>query len=260
MHSVGGAGQSTSVRSALDGHVSRIATALAMLICAAVTLSLGPFSPSPAKQDGGAGRNVAHAIISPLIESSWISRPDVQESPKQDSSEAAVIKAMAPSERVKDGFELASTSAVLDVGTASSQPFARKGDVDEPQSMALQQEIANPIVRSGDKVTTEKANFVGVWAPDTDSCSVSLFRQGRLPTFIYLDGAWAGDTFCAFKEKEQTETGWRVVARCASSRERWSANIGLTVNGNRLTWTSGRGTQSYARCETDVLMAGLSKR
>ena len=155
---------------------------------------------------------------------------------------------------------MASMSAAVDTVTVASQPIARKDRIDEPASVALQQEMANPIARPGGKAPTEEVNFVGVWAPDTDSCSMRLFRQGTLPAFIYLEGAWAGETFCAFKEKEQTETGWKVVARCANSRERWTANIRLTINGNRLTWTSGRGSQSYTRCDTDVLIADVNRR
>jgi len=256
MHSGGNTKQSISVLCALDG--SQLATAGAMLICIAVILNIGPFSPE--RTDGSPGQKITHAITQESIESSWISRMDVEESPRQGSLQAAAIKTMIPSEIVKDRFELVSTSAVVDVVAVASQPSARKDDIDEPQSVALQQEMANPIARPGGKAATEKVNFVGVWAPDTDSCSMRLFRQGTLPTFINLDGAWAGETFCAFKEKEQTETGWKVVARCASSRERWTANIRLTVNGNRLTWTSGRGTQSYTRCETDVLMADVNRR
>jgi hypothetical protein len=41
---------------------------------------------------------------------------------------------------------------------------------------------------------------------------------------------------------------WRLQATCANSRERWSANIRLTVFGNQLTWSSERGTLKYVRC------------
>jgi hypothetical protein len=257
MHTEGSAKQSMSlIVRALDG--SRLATVGAMLICVAIILNVGPFSPE--KTDGGPGQKIAHAITQESIESSWVSRPDVEESPQQNSAQAAAIKTMVPSEPRKDGFELASTSAVVDVVAVASQPFARKDDIDEPQTLAPRQEMGNPIVHPAGKAPSERVNIVGVWAPDPGSCSMRLFRQGTLPTFINLDGAWAGETFCVFKEKEETETGWKIVARCASSRERWTANVRLTVNGNRLTWTSGRGTQSYTRCETDVLMADVNRR
>jgi hypothetical protein len=101
----------------------------------------------------------------------------------------------------------------------------------------------------------KRATIVGVWAPDAGTCSARNFRQGILPAVINTDGAWAGETFCVFKNKVQTESGWTVVAQCSNPRERWTANVRLTLDGNRLTWTSKRGTQAYTRCATDVLMA-----
>ena len=89
----------------------------------------------------------------------------------------------------------------------------------------------------------KKATIVGVWAPDAGTCSARNFRERVLPAVINTDGAWAGETFCLFKNKTQTETGWKVVAECSNPRERWTANVRLTVDGNRLTWTSKRGTQ-----------------
>jgi len=76
-----------------------------------------------------------------------------------------------------------------------------------------------------------------------------------LPAVISPDGAWAGDTFCVFRKKQQTESGWRVLAECSSPRERWTSNVRLSVSENRLVWTSQRGTETYARCAPDVLMA-----
>jgi hypothetical protein len=101
----------------------------------------------------------------------------------------------------------------------------------------------------------KKVTIVGVWAPDAGNCSARNFRAGVLPAVINAEGAWAGETFCAFKNQKQTETGWRVVAKCSNPRERWTVNVRLTVQDNRLTWTSKRGTQTYTRCPPDVLMA-----
>jgi hypothetical protein len=58
-----------------------------------------------------------------------------------------------------------------------------------------------------------------------------------------------------FTNKKQMETGWTVVAKCSNPRERWTSKLRLTVNDNRLTWTSKRGTQAYTRCAPDVLLA-----
>jgi hypothetical protein len=106
-----------------------------------------------------------------------------------------------------------------------------------------------------DDASAARPAIVGVWAPDAGTCSAHDFQQGVLPTVITGEGAWAGDTFCMFTKRNQTETGWTVVAKCSTPRERWTSNVRLTVNDNRLTWTSKRGTQVYTRCSPDVLMA-----
>jgi hypothetical protein len=99
------------------------------------------------------------------------------------------------------------------------------------------------------------ATIVGIWVPDAGTCSVRNFRDGFLPTVINMDGAWAGETFCVFSNQKQTETGWKVAANCSNSREQWSTQVRLTVKGDRLKWTSKRGSQDYTRCAPDFLLA-----
>ena len=106
-----------------------------------------------------------------------------------------------------------------------------------------------------DRGNGEKPGIVGVWAPDAGTCSARDFRDGLLPTVINAEGAWAGETFCIFTKRTETERGWRVVAKCSTPREQWTSYVRLTVNDNRLIWTSQRGTQAYSRCAPDVLMA-----
>lgn len=97
--------------------------------------------------------------------------------------------------------------------------------------------------------------IVGIWVPNAGACSIRNFRDGFLPTIINMDGAWAGETFCIFNNQKQTETGWRVAANCSNAREQWTTQVRLTVTGDRLKWTSKRGTQDYTRCAPDVLLA-----
>jgi hypothetical protein len=97
--------------------------------------------------------------------------------------------------------------------------------------------------------------IMGIWSPEAGACSVRDFRRGVQLTVISADGAWAGDTFCMFRRKQQTEAGWRIVADCSNPRESWTSNVRLTVKGNRLMWASQRGAQLYARCTPDLEMA-----
>jgi hypothetical protein len=99
------------------------------------------------------------------------------------------------------------------------------------------------------------ASIVGVWVPDASACSARNFRDGFLPTVINPDGAWAGETFCLFRNQRQIPTGWRVIASCSNPHEHWTTEVRLTVNQDRLTWVSKRGTQAYTRCPSDFLVA-----
>jgi len=114
---------------------------------------------------------------------------------------------------------------------------------------------ASPAQHIPGHANAERPAIVGVWAPDTGACSARDFQDGVLPTVITNEGAWAGETFCMFTKRKETEKGWTVVAKCSGSRERWISKVRLTVTENRLTWASKRGTQAYTRCRPDILMA-----
>ena len=170
--------------------------------------------------------------------------------------------ALAPvdlSEPIGPSSETAS-SFVVEVGHAASQvatPKEAAAIQAEPsrQHLAAAVPAAEPPADHDNRDLIKQATIVGVWAPDTGTCSARDFRAGVLPAVINAEGAWAGETFCVFKNKRETETGWRVIAKCSNQREHWTANVRLTVQDNRLTWTSKRGTQTYTRCAPDVLTA-----
>ena len=91
--------------------------------------------------------------------------------------------------------------------------------------------------------------IVGVWAPENGSCSA---REGVLPAIISERGARAGETSCVFKEQRWTERDWRILAKCTNGHEHWTSNVRLVVKGDRLVWTSKRGTQAYTRCRSNI--------
>jgi uncharacterized membrane protein len=105
----------------------------------------------------------------------------------------------------------------------------------------------------------EKAEpFVGIWGINASVCSPWLNRKGFLPAVIDGRGAWAGETFCAFERKQRTTDGWNVVATCSNGHDRWTANVRLMVNGDQLTWSSERGSQSYLRCQPGLRVTRAS--
>ena len=93
--------------------------------------------------------------------------------------------------------------------------------------------------------------IVGVWAPETGSCSARN-REGVLTAIINERGARAGKTSCVFKEQRWTERDWRILANCTNGHERWTSKVRLMVKGDRLVWTSKRGTQAYTRCKSNI--------
>ena len=91
------------------------------------------------------------------------------------------------------------------------------------------------------------ATFVGGWGTDTDQCR--QVHDNRSPLTISTRSAEAFGATCQFNVTErQSANEWRIRASCADERDRWNANIRLTLSGNKLTWTSERGTTTYMRC------------
>jgi hypothetical protein len=97
--------------------------------------------------------------------------------------------------------------------------------------------------------------FVGRWAADMKACSHKATKSGYLPTVIETRRARAGDASCSFTDKRQAGSTWRFVAQCTSGAERWTAHIEVAVVGDRLTWTSERGSQTYVRCQQPLELA-----
>ena len=123
---------------------------------------------------------------------------------------------------------------------------AFKSDHDLPPD-EIWDEASERTLFSDDPASLEP--FIGVWGVDGSACSARLNRNGSLPAVIDSEGAWAGETFCAFRGKKRTRHGWDLVASCSNARDRWTANVRLAVAGAQLVWTSERGAQTYMRCQ-----------
>jgi hypothetical protein len=213
----------------------------AMLICLAVLLNIGPFTRTPP-------RDAARATAEQSVASSSIAWAPIGAGTHADRARAD-MDAMNISETIRPTTELASIPDGMFARLAyqPGKPKDRDG--------ATQPEPVRHDHGTSDPAAQPLASIAGIWAPDTGACSARDFRDGMLPTIINTDGAWAGETFCLFKNRRQTETGWRVIATCSNPREHWSTEVRLTVRDNRLIWTSRRGTQAYTRCAPDYLMA-----
>ena len=205
-----------------------------MLFCLSIVLNVAPFAKTQKASGAVAGHAVPGDNAEPRI-ATFIERLDVAELAPQPSRAAAVPQDVP--EPIK------TTVQPMPVLLASTAPAAAPAPADSAARL------------NQDHAVAEKSSIEGVWAPDAGACSAHAFKDGALPTVINAEGAWAGETFCIFTKRTETDKGWRIVAKCSAQGETWTSRVQLTVKDNRLIWTSQRGTQAYSRCRPDILMA-----
>jgi hypothetical protein len=243
-------------------HLHQLATAGAMLTCVAVALNVGPFAKVP-KTDlmnesarGGAVRTVIEPNALNAIPPRELQASAPLYGPQLATELAGNTRPITP---IRESLLKSSSRSGVGVAPMASQSALPEDASDDAKEKSARDETASVDLAThqpddANSDLAKSAAIVGVWAPNPGTCSARDFREGTLPAVISADGAWAGETFCVFSNKKQTETGWSVVAKCSNPKERWTANVRLTVKDNRLTWTSKRGTQAYTRCAPDVLM------
>jgi hypothetical protein len=135
---------------------------------------------------------------------------------------------------------------------ATELPTEAAAETPSPQSAGDQAAAVDAATPRPDLRRAVPPAIVGVWAPETGSCSARNAQEGVVRAIIDERGARAGETSCVFKERKQTERDWRILANCTNGRERWTSNVRLMVKGDRLVWTSKRGTQAYTRCRSNI--------
>lgn len=94
----------------------------------------------------------------------------------------------------------------------------------------------------------ERAAFVGVWGPTPVACGQRQRRRGFIPATISEEGAKAGRTICRFRNNRREGNAWTMAADCSERGRRWTSQVRLLVEQDRLTWTSGKGQANYIRC------------
>ncbi|GJD47032.1 hypothetical protein AFCDBAGC_4917 [Methylobacterium cerastii] len=115
----------------------------------------------------------------------------------------------------------------------------------EPQAAPV---AAAPMPAPAPVPRMDRAEYVGTWGPTEAACGRRSRRRGYIPATITPDRASAGRTICSFHDGRRTGNAWVMAADCADRGRRWSSQVRLVVDGDRLTWTSGKGTASYVRC------------
>ena len=92
------------------------------------------------------------------------------------------------------------------------------------------------------------AEYVGLWGPTPAACGAPSRRRGFIPAMITPERAKAGRTTCSFHDGRRAGAAWVMGAECSDRGRRWSSQVRLVVDGDRLTWSSSRGTSAYVRC------------
>jgi hypothetical protein len=121
----------------------------------------------------------------------------------------------------------------------------------QPQRVALPgpgPSVAPAAVPPPAPMPAERAEYVGIWGPTGAACGARSRRRGFLPATITQEGARAGRTICSFHDGRRSGNAWVMAAECSDRGRRWSSQVRLLVEGDRLTWTSGKGSSSYVRC------------
>ncbi|WP_245516400.1 peptidase inhibitor family I36 protein [Methylobacterium segetis] len=109
-------------------------------------------------------------------------------------------------------------------------------------------EAAVPLAAAPASSPIERPDYIGIWGPTGAACGARSRRRGYLPATITADGARAGRTICSFYDRTRSGNAWVMGAECSDRGRRWSSQVRLHVDGDRLTWSSGKGTSSYLRC------------
>jgi hypothetical protein len=90
------------------------------------------------------------------------------------------------------------------------------------------------------------STFAGGWAISRAQCDES----DEPPLRIKPLHAEVSTGHCDFKSVASIAPGsWRIDATCVVAGKSSRASVSLALSGDILTWTSGRGTNRYVRCE-----------
>lgn len=97
------------------------------------------------------------------------------------------------------------------------------------------------------RVAALDRKLTGKWVPRTNVCAKRDGSGECITLVIKGNVAKAGSASCRFADLTRSGDRWKMLAQCENNGESWTAHVRLVMAGNRLTWTSERGTQVYMR-------------
>ena len=169
--------------------------------------------------------------------------PDIWSTPLQlgepeTEATASVVPGDEPAPDTAERAPDSPPSPLFELTSLIEQPVATEG----ARPSSARATVAVP-------ATLSFRSVAGKWASNRAACSErGSKRTALLPLTIDQRGARAGGASCSFRRTEQAGNRWSVAATCTSDTESWNANVRLVLAGNKLTWSSERGAQTYTRC------------
>jgi hypothetical protein len=129
-------------------------------------------------------------------------------------------------------------------GALTAFRIANRLGQDDAWDEMTETKLFSGTITYGERV--DAAGFVGGWAANLGDCHTGA--AGRPPLILTLKKAETSGGICEFGSVQRDADGWRVQAICTVGAKSWSANIRFIRSGNRLTWSSEKGTDVYVRC------------
>ena len=90
--------------------------------------------------------------------------------------------------------------------------------------------------------------FSGTWAGNHDSCNQRSKKNSFLVR-ITSEKAISDYTSCKFLSMNESNNAFLLTAHCSTGADEWDANISLSRSGNKMTWSSERGTDIFIQCD-----------
>jgi hypothetical protein len=98
------------------------------------------------------------------------------------------------------------------------------------------------------KSKTTTPGLVGRWATSPNACISGMQRRRSLLTYISTRGARAGNTICTFTRISRRAGKLHIAASCSDRKTTWKSKFILSPSGERLAWSTGKGSTNYVRC------------
>lgn len=179
--------------------------------------------------------------------------------PKQEASgeaarsqETAVVTIATPRPapaRASRGREAPAWVADYFSHTVERRPLLTEAAMSHPLPLSELPSPVEPALQPAPRAAADPEDFTGIWAVNERACTPQVGREGFLPTIINAQGAWAGETTCAFGAGQRDGNSWTFPTVCSDPTKKWKSDVHLTVDGRRLTWKSQSGARTYVRCE-----------